>query len=105
MLAVQNQVDLIKNQVVKAFNIVDGLSPSSEEDGPWEEAMWQLGVVNDSIKSLQGCMDEAIYEAQKIKDALDEIGTAVSKKIENPYSQYDFVSFLKKPNDTYLSSF
>ena len=79
-------------EVGKAFAVLGQLSPDSE-GGPWEEAVWQLEKVRDSLRCMRLSCEDIVFETQRAIQALETLDGEIQAKVENPYRQVDFITF------------
>jgi len=89
------------SKVKNAFSVLDSLSPSSEEDGQYEEGLYQLEKAKECFRFMSSSLEDIICEAKVAQKALDSIGGIIQQKLDNPYLQIDFVSFQSRLRHAY----
>ena len=89
MVTILEQLSL---EVGKAFAVLRQLAPDSE-GGPWEEAVWRLEKVRDSLRCMRLSCEDIVFETQRAIQALEAMDGEIQAKVENPYRQADFITF------------
>ena len=69
-MMLMQQIDLIKSEATLAFRRMERLGPTSNHDCEFEEALWQLEKVKDSVKGMYASLDDFMYEAKLAMKAL-----------------------------------
>ena len=90
-MMLMQQINLLKSEANIAFRKMEHLAPTGREDCAFEEALWQLAKVGDSVKGMYASLDDFIYEAKIAMASLDKVGQVIESKIANPYLQVEFV--------------
>ena len=90
------------SKVKNAFSILDSLSPSSEEEGEYEEVLYQLEKAKECFRCMSSSLEDIIFEAKVAQKAFDCIGEKIQEKLDNPYRQVEFVSFEERRPYAYL---
>jgi SMC interacting uncharacterized protein involved in chromosome segregation len=86
-----DQLEQLKEQIRAKFVEIDNMSPMAEPSDSWENARWELEKIECYIDSMIRSVEDIIFDSQRIIKSLDNIGEVVRAKIENPYSQQDFI--------------
>ena len=94
-------IDLIKSEATLAFRRMERLAPTGRDDCEFEEALWQLEKVKDSVTGMYAALDDFVYEAKLAMKALEKVGEVLQTKADNPYKQAVFVSFDESPRHAY----
>ena len=100
-MMLMQQIDLIKSEATLAFRRMERLGPTSNHDCEFEEALWQLEKVKDSVTGMYAALDDFVCEAKIAMKALEKVGEVIQKKAGNPYKQAVFVSFDESPCHAY----
>ena len=100
-MMLMQQIDLIKSEATLAFRRMERLAPTGRDDCEFEEAMWQLEKVKDSVKGMYAALEDFVYEAKLAMKALEEVGKVIQTKADNPYKQTKFVSFDERHHHAY----
>ncbi len=90
MMLIQ-QIDILKSEATLAFRRMERLAPTGREDCAFEEALWQLEKVGDSVKGMYASLEDFVYEAKSAMASLEKVEEVIKTKIENPYLQVEFV--------------
>jgi|GEM_PF-5047280 hypothetical protein len=96
-----HQVNSLVPKLNKAVCILDGLSDDGSEPSAFEECLYQLGKVVDSIKFMRACYEDIGDEVQIALKALDELENNVEEKIKNPYRSVQFMTVSKRTHHDY----
>jgi mannitol-1-phosphate/altronate dehydrogenase len=90
-------IDKLKEHCKNAFTAIDSIEPATDEtEDKIDDALHYLCVAQDSLDFIRESYQEILIELKTLLDNLDKIDLVVQEKIENPYSQTDFVSIGKK---------
>ena len=100
-MMLMQQIDLIKSEATLAFRRMERLAPTGRDGCEFEEAMWQLEKVKDSVTGMYEALDDFVYEAKLAMKALEKVGEVLQIKADNPYKQAVFVSFDESPSHAY----
>ncbi len=90
-MMLMQQINLLKSEANIAFRKMEHLAPNGREDCAFEEALWQLAKVGDSVKGMYASLDDFMYEAKIARTSLEKVGEVIQTKMDNPYLQVEFV--------------
>ena len=100
-MMLMQQIDLIKSEATLAFRRMERLAPTGNDDCAFEEALWQLEKVKDSVTGMYAALDDFVCEAKIAMKSLEKVGEVIQTKADNPYKQAVFVSFDESPRHAY----
>jgi hypothetical protein len=100
-MMLMQQIDLIKSEATLAFRRMERLAPTGRDDCEFEEALWQLEKVKDSVTGMYAVLDDFVCEAKLAMKALEKVGEVIQTKADNPYKQAVFMSFDESPRHAY----
>ena len=75
----------LQDHLKSVFNLIDTLSPSGREDCAWEDSLWELKKIEESLDSAKLSCKDIIYELGLVEKGIDTIREIVRNKIHNPY--------------------
>ncbi len=98
------QINILVSKLNNACRFLDGLPNDGSGYGAFDNALYQLGRVADSLQFMRSSCEDIQYENQIILSALDELESGVQEKIKDPYKQIDFAKFAlpQRRNHAYL---
>ena len=86
------EIEKIRESLNQAFLILNESPVNDPESRSFEDAVYLLNIVAESIKFIRASYEDIDHEVQVILKNLQRMEEVVQEKIENPYSQRDFIT-------------